>query len=232
MATELEEKEWELYKKRYHAFITYGAKNGLIGIYDDKLIGNLRHVYYGGLPASILLLHRKLSNGHCYDRGTLVTLGFDDDDFRVVDADIDSLRLNPQYIDLYRSGKSGPDFANHRFAERILKDGMAVVYDTSVGLVFEKNFYYELEHPKITDVYDKESVLSFLYYDFQQDLDIERDKYALPLILPNIENYLVPTQPFYLRRLKQEIEILKQEVDYDILYKETHDDMKAKGFLN
>lgn len=38
-------------------------------------------INYGGLPATILLLYEGLCNGYCYDRGTLVTLGFDDDDF-------------------------------------------------------------------------------------------------------------------------------------------------------
>ena len=50
--------------------------------------------------------------------------------------------------------------------------------------------------------------------------------------MPNIENCLVPTQPFYLEQLKQEVEILKQEVDYDDVCKEIHEDMKEKGFLS
>ena len=52
------------------------------------------------------------------------------------------------------------------------------------------------------------------------------------MILSNIENCLVATQPFYLEQLKQEIEILKQEVDYDAVCKEIHEDMKAKGFFS
>lgn len=232
MATKLDELKWKLHKKKYDALFNYGVKHGLIGAYDKKLIENLRHIYYGGLPASILLLHGKLSNGHCYDRGTLVTLGFEDDDFQVVDADIDSLRLNPQYIDEYRTGNVSKHYANHCFAERTLKDGSTWVYDTSVGLIFEKSIYYKLENPKITKVNNRETTLLFLYHDFQQDSDIERDKYALPLILPNIERCLVPTQPFYLEELKKEVEILKQEVNYDDVYREINEDMKAKGFLN
>ena len=145
MATELEKMKWKLHKKRYDELFNYGVKHGLIGAYDKKLIENLRHIYYGGLPASILLLHGKLSNGHCYDR---------------------------------------------------------------------------------------ETTLRFLYYDFQQDSNIEKDKYALPVIFPNIENCLVVTQPFYLEQLKQEVEILKQAVDYNAVCKEIHEDMKAKGFFS
>lgn len=98
--------------------------------------------------------------------------------------------------------------------------------------MFEKDLYYKLENPKITKVNDRDTTLRFLYYDFQQDSDIEKDKYVLPLILPNIENCLVATQPFYLEQLKQEVEILKQEVDYDAVCKEIHEDMKAKGFFS
>lgn len=231
MATKLEKMKWKLNRRRYDTLFAYGVKHGLIGAYNNKLIENLRHIYYGGLPASILLLHDKLSNGYCYDRGTLITLGFGDDDFRVIDANADSLRLNPQYIDEYRSEKGSVHFGNHCFAERVLKDGTTLVYDTSLGLIFEKNLYYKLENPKITKVNDKNSTLKFLYYDFQQDSDIDNGKYALPLILPNIESCLTPTQPFYLEQLKQEIEILKQKVNYESMCKEMNDDIIAKKIM-
>ncbi len=231
MITELEERKWQQHKKKHKELFNYGIKNGLIGAYDKKLIENLRHIYYGGLSISILLLHRNYSNGYCYDVAPLVTLGFGDDDFQVVDADIDTLRLNPKYIEEYRAGKESKHFANHRFAERILKDGTTLIYDTSYGLVFEKNLYYKLENPMITKVEDKKTTLETLYYRLEQDSDIQRDKYALPLLLPNIENDLVPIQPFYLEQLKQEIATLKQEVNYDDICKKMHDDMKAKGLL-
>lgn len=141
MATELELLKWNLYKKKYDILFDYGVRHGLIRPYDAQLIENLRHIYYGGLPASILLLHGNLSNGHCYDRGTLITLGFGDDDFHVVDADIDSLKLNPKCIDEYRYNNLSEHYANHCFAERTTADGITWVYDTSLGLVFEKGLY-------------------------------------------------------------------------------------------
>lgn len=232
MATKDELLEWEQHKKNYNKLFDYGVKHGLIHSYDNQLIENLRHIYYGGLPASILLLHGRLSNGHCYDRGTLITLGFGDDDFQVVDADIDSLKLNPKYIDEYRHNKCSEHYSNHCFAERTMADGKVWVYDTSVGLVFEKSLYYKMQNPKITKINNRLTTLKFLYYDFQQNSDIERDKYALPLILPNIEACMLPTQPFYLEQLKHEIEILKREIGYDSVCKEIEEDMKRKGFKN
>ena len=230
MATKLEEINWKLHKVKYDVLFDYGVKHGLITAYDKKTIENLRHIYYGGLSASILLLHEKLSNGFCYDRGTLVTLGFGDDDFQVVDAEINSLKLKPENIDLYKSGICSENYATHCFAERTLKDGTTWIYDTSRGFIFEKSLYYKMENPKIKIVNDKETTLKFLSYDFLLDSDIQRDKYVLPLILPQLEKNLIPTQPFYLEALKQEIEILKQEVNYDSICQEIKEDMKTKGF--
>ena len=121
MATKLEQLKWNLHKKKVDILFNYGVKHGLIHPYDNQLIENLRHIYYGGLPASILLLHGKLSNGHCYDRGTLITLGFGDDDFQVVDADIDGFKLNPKFIDEYRYNNLSERYPNHCFAERTIK---------------------------------------------------------------------------------------------------------------
>lgn len=230
MATRLENLKWKLYLMKRDILFEYGIRTGLIQMYDNELIKNLRHVYCGGLPASILLLHRDLSNGRCYDRGPLIALGFLDDDFRVVDADIDSLRLNPKYIDEYRKGLTSEYFPNHCFAERAKKDGSTWVYDTSLGLVFEKNFYYQLEHPIITKVNDRETTLNFLYEDFQRESDIEKDKDILPIVLPIIENSKEAVQPFYLENLQQEIEILKQELNYDEIYNEMKNDMLMRGF--
>lgn len=226
MATKLEQLKWKLYKKKCDVLFYYGTKYGLIHSYDDELIENLRHIYYGGLPASILLLHEKLSNGHCCDRGPLITLGFGDDDFQVVSADIDSLKLNPKFIDEYRYNNLSERYPNHCFVERRKADGTTWVYDTSVGLVFEKDLYYKMKNPKITKVNDHATTLRFLYYDFQKDSDIEKDKYALSLILPNIEACMQPIQPFYLQQLKNEIEILKNEIGYDIICREIKEEMQ------
>lgn len=231
MATAIDKLRWELYRKRYRALLCYGASKGLVKTYDEELLSNLRHIYYGGVPASILLLHEGMCNGHCYDRGPLVTLGFGDDDFQVVDADIDGIKLRPKYVDEYRKGEWGAYYANHCFAERTASDGTVWVYDTSAGLVIEKSLYYKMENPRITKTNDRETTLRYLYYDFLRDSNIERDKYALHIILPLLERKLKPTQPFYLEQLKREIAILKEEVDYEGICEEIHNDMRRIGQL-
>jgi len=58
----------------------------------------LRNIYYGGLPASILLLHSDMSNGKCYDRAPLLAYALDCD-YEVVYANINNIKLNPLYVD-------------------------------------------------------------------------------------------------------------------------------------
>lgn len=223
----LDELKWKLYLKKRNALIIYGVKNGLVRMYDEELLSRLRHYYYGGVPATILLLHGGLSNGYCYDRGPLVALGFGDDDFRVVDEDIDSIRLNPEYVEAYKAGKIGKTYPNHCVAERTDCNGIVWVYDTSCGLVFEKGLYDMLEKPRVTKVNDRESALAYLDEDFVRDMDISRDRYALHVILPLIEHTARPVQAFYKDQLLREIEILKEEVDYDGVVREIEEDMKG-----
>lgn len=231
MANVFDEMRWKLFNKKYNILFLYGVKHGLIQPYSDELLDTLRHFYYGGIPASILLLYEKICNGYCLDRGPLVTLGFEDDSFKVIDANINSLRLNPQYIGEFRKGLLDENYAIHCFAERTTKDGLTWVYDTSAGLVFEKNLYYKMEQPQLVKVNDEKATMEFLRADFLDDMDIERDKYALHIILPMIESNLVPIKSFYLEQLKKEIAILKEELDYEGICKEIEEDMKRKHFL-
>lgn len=217
MATIIQKTRWQLHLERHRLLFRYGIKNGLIREYDEELLSKLRHVYYGGIPVSILLLHERLSNGHCYDRGTMVTLGFGDDDFEVVDASIDTIRLNPKFIDKYKNQDMDVDYGDHCFAIRKKSDGTEWVYDTSLGLVIEKNLYFKMEKPKVRVVNSKEKTVDYLNNLYFEDCDIERDKYAVPLILPMIEADLIATQPFYQDKLKREIDIFKREINYDKL---------------
>ena len=222
--------KWEAFKKNFDRFIDYGAENKLIKPYDKELIDNLGNVYYGGLPASILLLHSSFSNGYCYDRATLVTLGFGEDDFQIVYADIDHLKLRPDYISKFREGKLSNHYAEHCFAERTTKDGRVWVYDTSLGLVFDKDLYYQMENPVIRKVNSKEDTLQFLCDDFQKNSNNNPNKYRLRFLLPILERDLSPTQPFYKRILEGELVKVKQIIANDSVEKGESKVIKNKGF--
>ena len=228
MTLKLQEIKWNLHNYKSKQLLLWGLKNGYIAPYDDKFIKKLRDIYIGGIPASILLLSDGMSNGFCYDRALLMSRAFldNEDDVQLVYATIDSLKLNPQFVD-----KDDPLYADHCFVERITKDGKHLIYDTSSGLVYDKKLYWLMEHPRIREINKKSSLIEyFKSYEFYYPEDIERDKYASPLILPMIEmTYGRPTEMYSqlgINFLQREIEHFKKVINYDGVCKEIDDDMK------
>ena len=222
MSMKLDQLKWNLYLKKKKLLYFYGFANGLIHSYEKELIENLRKVYYGGVPASIMLLCHGICNGHCYDRALLITFGFGDDDFNLVDGDIDGITLNPKY----GSRRKEKHFSNHCFVERTKKDGTTWVYDTSSGLVFEKKLYYAIQRPKITKINSKQATLNYIEYQEIKNANPERDKYVLPIIIPQIEAMANSGTEMYEKDLKEEIERFKQEINYEGIIEEIEQDMK------
>lgn len=230
MTTKLQELKWELYQKKQKLLLLWGLKNGYVIPYDDKLIGKLRNVYYGGVPASILLLSDGMSNGYCYDRALLMSSAFldEEDDVSLVYATVDNLKLNPKFIGGYQS------YADHCFVERVTKDGQHLIYDTTGGFVYDKRLYWMMEHPRVRKINNKQSIIDFIKAEeYYHPEDVERDKYMLPLILPNIErSYGRPTEMYTLsgiELLQREIEHFKNVINYDGVCQEISEDMKRLG---
>jgi len=217
MATKLEKLKWKLYQRRRKILFLYGLSKGLIKLYDEALIERLRHIYYGGIPASVLLLYVKYCNGRCCDRALLLSLGFQDYDYEMLTAEIDGIKYNPRIIDkVRRSDGSLPEhYAAHRILKVKEKDGSEWIYDTSLGLVFEKNFYFKLDHPRIIKTSNKEETINYIEYQDILHADIERDKVALPLILPQLEPGIEAYTGLYAKELRCELARFKDEIGYD-----------------
>ncbi len=231
MAIKLQKLKWDLHQKKYKMLLIYGLSKGLILPYDDELIERLRNVYYGGIPASIILLSNGMSNGHCYDRALLMSRAFldTDDDVKLLYGDIDSLKLNPRFI------SDSPRYADHCFVERVTKDGRHLIYDTSCGFVFDKKMYWLMEKPKLRHENSKESIRKFVSEDEDRyPEDVDRDKYASPLILPMIETtFGRPTEMYTLsgiELLQREIKHFKDKINYDGVVQEIDEDMRRRGF--
>jgi len=222
--------KWDLHSYKQRVLLIWGLKNGLITPYDDQLIEKLRKVYYGGIPASVILLSDGMTNGHCYDRALLMSRAFldDEDDVQLLYADIDSLKLNPKFI------SDSPLYADHCIVERITKDGKHLIYDTSAGFVYDKKLYWLMEHPKVRKINNKESIIKFINEDedFHPE-DVERDKYIAPLVLPMIEKTFGRPNEMYsllgIELLQREIEHYKKTINYDGVVKEISQDMKILG---
>lgn len=225
MSTKLQEIKWNLHNYKSKQLLLWGLKNGFIKPYDDKLIEKLRNIYDGGIPASIILLSDGMSNGHCYDRALLMSRAFldEEDDVQLVYATVDSLKLNPQ-----STNNDYPLFADHCIVERITKDGKHLIYDTSYGLVFDKKLYWLMEHPKIRDINKKSSIIEFVKSNENYHPEsTKRDIYAAPLILPMLEMTYGRPAEFYSDQLQKEIEIFKNEINYNGVCKEIEDDIKG-----
>lgn len=231
MAIKLQEIKWTLHNYKVKKLLIQGLKSGYITPYDDDLIEKLRNIYYGGIPASIILLSTGMSNGRCYDSALLMARAFLDteDDVKLVYATVDSLKLNPKLLD-----SNDPLFADNCIVERVTKGGQHIIYDTSSGFAYDKKLYWLMEHPKVRNINNKDSIIEFVKSDaYYHPEDIEKDEYVAPLILPNIEmTYGSPTEMYSqsgIELLQREIEHFKKEIDYDGICQEIDEDMKTLG---
>ena len=92
-----------------------------------------------------------------------------------------------------------------------------------------------MEHPRVRKKNSKEAIMEFIKLDEEYyPENIERDKYASPLILPFIEmSYGRPNEMYSMlgiELLQREIEHFKNVINYDQVCKEMDEDMKKYGF--
>lgn len=205
--------------KKMDKMLIWGLKNRKVYPYPDELFDALRPYSVAGFPASIMLFVNEMCNGFCYDRAILMSLAFDD--AKIVHADIETLRITT----------GGTEFAEHAFV--ITKEfggNREWVVDTSAGLIYDKDFYFELEKPKINATFEKEEIMQFR--DVKEIIadDYERNKWGLPLTMPFIEAAIKHSiwlgTVGYRDKTLAEIEIFKKAIGYDEIAKEIEEDMQ------
>lgn len=157
-----------------------------------------------------------MSNGFCYDRALLMARAFldSDDDVKLVYASVNSIKLNPLYI------SDDEMYADHCILEMTTKDGKHLIYDTSTGFIYDKWLYWLKENPKVRFVNSKERIKEFLQNEEMFScVDIEKDKFVAPMILPLLEKtYGRPNEMYSqlgISLLQREIEHYKQVINYD-----------------
>ena len=230
MATKLQQFKWNLHQKKHKMLLLWGLNNGYAAPYSEALIEKLRNIYYGGIPASVILLSNGMSNGHCYDRALLMSRAFldeEDTDVNLLYASIDSLKLNPKFM------RDDPMYADHCIVE-VIGNGRKYIFDTSCGFIFDKRLYWLMENPKVRHINGKDKIRKFIEDDedrFPEDVD--RDKYVAPLVLPMIElTYGRPTEMYSMdgiEILQREINHYKETINYDAVCQEIDEDMKRIG---
>lgn len=223
---------WKLYKFYSRQLLLWGLKKGYIQPYSEELIKKLRDIYYGGVPASILLLCNGLSNGHCYDRALLMSRAFldDDGDVKLVYATVNDLKFNPRCCH-----DRNPD---HCFVERITKDGDRLIYDTSDGFVYYKWIYWLINHPRIRKINPKASIIRYLKSEEESSVykeDPERDKFILPLVFPSVEGVYGKEGELYsmpgIELLQREVELYKEKVDYQDICETINQEINNPDFI-
>lgn len=228
---------WNSYRKKLCETFDYGRENGLIYPIeeDEEFMEKLRHVTWGGMRLSVLLLCEKMTNGFCYDRSILFAFGFGEDNFRRVYASIDGIKLRPDYLEQYESlseeEKQNFCYGEHCYMERVKSDGSTWIYDPSQGFVYRKDIYEKIEHPVVRKTVSRESILSS--YEYQDILreDIDLSKYALYALVPVYEALIAVGQPFHMEALRSELEMYKSEISYDEICEEERNNMKRIGLL-
>ncbi len=222
----------KFYYKKKKILMKYGFEHRLIGGYGDWFIERARNVYYGGIPASILLLTLDRCNHRCFDRSVLAACCLDDMNFRVVGGDIDGIKLHPGTLKEIKEAKAqgveiNKSYGRHSFVIFEM-EGTEWVIDTTDGLIYWKPLYYLIENVKERKVNDKAATQAFPDYIDIKEADINRDKYALPSMLPVYEK--LAENEMYKERLLKEIELFKKTVGYDEICEEILADKRSRGW--
>ena len=111
------------------------------------------------------------------------------------------------------------------------EEGITYVYDTSYGLVFDKEFYYKIQRPAIRMVHDKQSIMEHVAMEaifHPQDFipTIDSALLNIPLVEQACNN---PNETYAEEKLLQrEINIYKELIFYDALKAARDKDMKTK----
>ena len=230
-----DERKAKWYWKKHNFLMKLGIKHKMIGGYSDTYLEKLRDVYYGGIPASIILLDPARCRGKCYDRAVLAATGLQDMDYRVVHADIDGIRNNKHTMAEVKYWQDKGEqisehYANHCYLE-FDEGGLTWVLDTTDGLIYEKHLYQLIHRPKVNCVRTKEETLAFPDYIDIVEADMNRDKYIVPTLLPIIEAE-IEKYSMYKEQARREIELFKKKIDYDALCAEIEDDKRRRGIIS
>jgi len=189
----------EKFNKKQNKFLIKGFMTGKIFPYPDWLFDRLRPYNVAGFPASLMLCINELCNGKCYDRAMLMQLAFDD--CQVLYADIDTLKVN-----------FGEEFAEHAIVQ-YMANGKQYIVDTSIGLVYDKDYYFRIEQPKINRTFSKEECM--LNPEINEIIigNFDKNKYTLPLVLPMIEANIKHSNHIhtvmYRKTIFEELELFK-----------------------
>ena len=205
------ELRWQKYLDKKKEIELYGISNNLIYPIEDEIIKRLRNVYDLGLRASILISSSILCNSFCMQRPLLLTLAVGDEDFNIIDFFCNGIILNPEYIG-QNNINTDDYFGIHRVFERIREDGSRWIYDTSYGLVFEKNLYYTLEVNKVDTIISKNEILRSAKYNDLKNRSFEESIKAWQVYEPVLGDLVNKETDFRKITLEREVALFREDI--------------------
>lgn len=137
-------KKDDLYQK-----LMYGFKNNLVKSFDQEIISELRKCYYGVFSGLIYIFSTDTTFINIDNKAELLTWIFKDKNIKLVKGSTNSTRN----ILFYEYGQGHLDY---NLWIEVEEGNKTWVYDLFSLLKMEKDFYYELEEPKIEKIYLKD----------------------------------------------------------------------------
>lgn len=137
-------KKDDLYQK-----LMYGFKNNLVKSFDQEIISELRKCYYGVFSELIYIFSTDTTFSNIDNKAELLTWIFKDKNIKLVKGSTSSTRN----ILFYEYGQGHLDY---NLWIEVEEGNKTWVYDLFSLLKMEKDFYYELEEPKIEKIYLKD----------------------------------------------------------------------------
>lgn len=208
----------KLYMRYSMALFRWGLKHGKICMYGEGLVERLREVYWGGLPGSILLLSRQMCEGFCYDRTQLMARAFLElpGEIRIITASVESLRV------LQSPWKRLPGDDLHCVLEWREPDAGVWIIDTGIGVLIQRWLFWLMFFPRKAQVLEREKFEKLDALIREEDFapeDVDLYKYWAPMFLPIVEECFAKPLELYgdpeNGRLKQEVELFKEKIDYE-----------------
>lgn len=136
----------------------------LVQPYEDNLLYRLRSLNFNHIPLSILITSKALCNGICHLAAIYLTFGL---------SECKYVRGN---VNRFSYDKAR---CNHSW---VISGDM--VYDTTIGCKFNKDYYYEKYNAQEVEVYDKEELKDFwLYKEALKYIDTDENIYKETLML-------------------------------------------------
>lgn len=163
--------------------------NGKIGNFDQSLISRLRQMYYGYYSAIIYLFGFPTTFDNIGSKVELLAHALEDKDFQIVHGSTDSSRDIPFFM-------YGVEHLDSDSWIEVREGHKIYVYDPFSLLKFEKDIFYQLEHPNVTGVVSKSTVQGHkMYRESEFRTLTDGFNFVLTKSIPEMER-CIPKHPF------------------------------------